>query len=234
MRQFATESGKSKGQFYTPAEVSRVIARVIGISPDNTKASTTAYDPTCRLGLIAAEGGSPSGQAHYARRAGEGRDHRGSGAHEHDPARLPHGQTFSRATPWPRPSSRKASTSAPTTMSSANPPFSDKTWMTGLTPSKDPFQRFAWGVAARQEGDYAYLLPHHPLNEGRRQSGLHPAPRRTLSRRCRGQDPPAARPHRLSQGHHWVGRQTSSTAPASPPASWCSTRRTPPAARASS
>ena len=45
MRHFATESGKSKGQFYTPAEVSRVIAQVIGISPRNTKASTTAYDP---------------------------------------------------------------------------------------------------------------------------------------------------------------------------------------------
>ena len=52
MRHFATESGKSKGQFYTPAEVSRVIARVIGISPDNTMASTTAYDPTCGSGSL--------------------------------------------------------------------------------------------------------------------------------------------------------------------------------------
>ena len=42
MRHFATESGKSKGQFYTPSEVSRVIARVIGISPANTRAATTA------------------------------------------------------------------------------------------------------------------------------------------------------------------------------------------------
>jgi type I restriction enzyme M protein len=32
MRHFANESGKSKGQFYTPAEVSRVIAKVIGIN----------------------------------------------------------------------------------------------------------------------------------------------------------------------------------------------------------
>ena len=31
MRHFATESGKSKGQFYTPAEVSRVMAKVIGV-----------------------------------------------------------------------------------------------------------------------------------------------------------------------------------------------------------
>ena len=31
MRHFATESGKSKGQFYTPAEVSRIMAKVIGV-----------------------------------------------------------------------------------------------------------------------------------------------------------------------------------------------------------
>ena len=52
MRHFATESGKSKGQFYTPSEVSRVIARVIGISPKNTRAATTAYDPTCGSGSL--------------------------------------------------------------------------------------------------------------------------------------------------------------------------------------
>ncbi len=92
MRHFATESGKSKGQFYTPAEVSRVIARVIGISPDNTKASTTAYDPTCGSGSLLLKVAAQAGQAHHPRRAGEGRDHRGLGPHEHDPARLPDGQ----------------------------------------------------------------------------------------------------------------------------------------------
>ena len=40
----------------------------------------------------------------------------------------------------------------------ANPPFSDKTWTTGLTPSNDPFQRFAWGDPPAKKGDYAYLL----------------------------------------------------------------------------
>jgi type I restriction enzyme M protein len=39
-----------------------------------------------------------------------------------------------------------------------NPPFSDKTWSTGLTPSRDPFQRFAWGEPPAKQGDYAYLL----------------------------------------------------------------------------
>ena len=40
----------------------------------------------------------------------------------------------------------------------ANPPFSDKTWSTGLTPSADPYQRFAWGEPPTRQGDYAYLL----------------------------------------------------------------------------
>jgi type I restriction enzyme M protein len=40
----------------------------------------------------------------------------------------------------------------------ANPPFSDKTWTTGLTPSRDLFQRFAWGEPPAKQGDYAYLL----------------------------------------------------------------------------
>ncbi len=61
MRHFATESGKSKGQFYTPSEVSRIMAKVIGISPANTIGATTAYDPTCGSGSlllkIAAEAG---------------------------------------------------------------------------------------------------------------------------------------------------------------------------------
>src|SRR5208337_1539241 len=61
MRHFASESGKSKGQFYTPSEVSRIMAKVIGISPANSKAATTAYDPTCGSGSlllkVAAEAG---------------------------------------------------------------------------------------------------------------------------------------------------------------------------------
>src|SRR5262249_56166635 len=40
----------------------------------------------------------------------------------------------------------------------ANPPFSDKTWSTGLTPATDAFQRFAWGAPPKKQGDYAYLL----------------------------------------------------------------------------
>jgi type I restriction enzyme M protein len=52
MRHFATESGKSKGQFYTPSEVSRVIARIVGIRSSDTTAQTTVYDPTCGSGSL--------------------------------------------------------------------------------------------------------------------------------------------------------------------------------------
>ena len=52
MRNFATQSGKSKGQFYTPAEVSRVIAGILGIGGANPTAQTTAYDPTCGSGSL--------------------------------------------------------------------------------------------------------------------------------------------------------------------------------------
>jgi len=52
MRNFATESGKSKGQFYTPSEVSRIMAKIIGINNRSTNANTTIYDPTCGSGSL--------------------------------------------------------------------------------------------------------------------------------------------------------------------------------------
>src|SRR5438552_6544437 len=52
MRHFATESGKSKGQFYTPAKVSRVMAQILGIRHAKATASTTVYDPTCGSGSL--------------------------------------------------------------------------------------------------------------------------------------------------------------------------------------
>lgn len=52
MRNFATESGKSKGQFYTPSEVSRIMAKIIGINSQNTNPNTTIYDPTCGSGSL--------------------------------------------------------------------------------------------------------------------------------------------------------------------------------------
>lgn len=66
MRHFATESGKSKGQFYTPAEVSRIMAKVVGIG-QQTKQDQTIYDPTCGSGslLLKAADEAPHGISIY-------------------------------------------------------------------------------------------------------------------------------------------------------------------------
>ena len=91
MRHFATESGKSKGQFYTPAEVSRVIAQILGIRNARTTNKTTVYDPTCGSGSLLVKVADearprPGGQGH-AVRAGKGFRHRRPRAYEHDPPR---------------------------------------------------------------------------------------------------------------------------------------------------
>lgn len=53
MRNFATESGKSKGQFYTPAEVSRILAKVIGIDKiEERDEGYSVYDPACGSGSL--------------------------------------------------------------------------------------------------------------------------------------------------------------------------------------
>jgi len=157
MRHFATESGKSKGQFYTPAEVSRVIAKVIGISPKNTKASTTAYDPTCGSGSlllkVAAEAGKHitlEGQEKDVTTAGLARMN--MILHDFPTANIVSGNTLA------APKFKDGEQLRTYDYVVANPPFSDKTWTTGLTPSKDPFQRFAWGEPPTKQGDYAYLL----------------------------------------------------------------------------
>src|SRR5215212_3752597 len=68
MRHFATESGKSKGQFYTPAEVSRIMAQVIGLKHASRLNQPTVYDPTCGSGSLlikAADAANTSNLAIY-------------------------------------------------------------------------------------------------------------------------------------------------------------------------
>lgn len=157
MRHFATESGKSKGQFYTPAEVSRVIARVIGISPKNTKASTTAYDPTCGSGSLLLKVAAQAMK--HITLEGQEKDVTTAGLarmnmilHDFPTANILSGNTLA------APKFKDGEQLRTYDYVVANPPFSDKTWTTGLTPSRDPFQRFAWGKPPAKQGDYAYLL----------------------------------------------------------------------------
>ena len=157
MRHFATESGKSKGQFYTPAEVSRVIAKVIGISPENTKASTTAYDPTCGSGSLLLKVAAQAGK--HITLEGQEKDVTTAGLarmnmilHDFPTANILSGDTLA------APKFKDGEQLRTYDYVVANPPFSDKAWTTGITPSTDPFQRFAWGEPPAKQGDYAYLL----------------------------------------------------------------------------
>ncbi len=157
MRHFATESGKSKGQFYTPSEVSRIIAKVIGISTANTVASTTAHDPTTGSGSlllkVAAEAGKHitlEGQEKDVTTAGLARMN--MILHDFPTANILTGNTLA------APKFKDGEQLRTYDYVVANPPFSDKTWSTGLIPAQDPFQRFVWGEPPAKQGDYAYLL----------------------------------------------------------------------------
>ncbi|MBI2277669.1 MAG: N-6 DNA methylase [Dechloromonas sp.] len=157
MRHFAQDSGKSKGQFYTPSEVSRVIAKVIGISPDNTKAATTAYDPTCGSGSLLLKVAAEAG--HKITLEGQEKDVTTAGLarmnmilHDFPTANILSGNTLA------APKFKDGEGLRTYDYVVANPPFSDKTWSTGLTPEDDLYQRFGWGVPPAKQGDYAYLL----------------------------------------------------------------------------
>ena len=117
MRHFATESGKSKGQFYTPAEVSRVLAKVVGIGPD-TRQDQTVYDPACGSGslLLKAAAEAPRGITIY----GQEKDNATWALcqDEHDPARQRGRRHRARATPSPARSSPRATSCGPSTSSS--------------------------------------------------------------------------------------------------------------------
>ena len=160
MRHFATESGKSKGQFYTPSEVSRIMARVIGIGKDATSPKTTAYDPTCGSGSlllkVADEARSDIqlyGQEKDA--ATTGLAYMNMVLHGNETAEIVQGNTLV------KPRFTDGGKLKQFDYVVANPPFSDKAWTTGFEPdpANDPFERFkTFGVPPNKQGDYAYLL----------------------------------------------------------------------------
>ena len=157
MMHFATESGKSKGQFYTPVEVSRIMAKVIGIGPD-TRLDQTLYDPTCGSGslLLRAADAAPRGISVY----GQEMDNATYALarmniilHGHETAVVWRGNTL--AAPYFTSENDSLKTFD---FAVANPPFSAKAWSNGLDPANDKFGRFGYGIPPARNGDYAFLL----------------------------------------------------------------------------
>ena len=159
MKNFATESGKSKGQFYTPAEVSRLIAAVIGMSkrPASGAHQVTLYDPACGSGslLLRAAEASPvkvsiHGQEKDSSTAGLARMN--MVLHGQDTAVIHDGNTLA------KPRFKDGDALRTFDYVVANPPFSQKNWMTGFDPSADRYHRFEDGIPPEKNGDYAFLL----------------------------------------------------------------------------
>jgi type I restriction enzyme M protein len=153
MRHFATESGKSKGQFYTPAEVSRVLAKIVGIGP-NTRQDETVYDPTCGSGslLLKVADEAPHGITIY----GQEKDNATWALskmnmilHGNEIADIRKGDTIT------SPEFLTGLQLRTFDFAVANPPFSVKSWSNGL---ENEYGRFEFGMPPARNGDYAFLL----------------------------------------------------------------------------
>ena len=159
MKHFAVESGKSKGQFYTPAEVSRIIAKVIGA--ENAKDSTqTVYDPACGSGsllLKVASEAKPVNISIY----GQEKDNPTAALailnmwlHGEPTAVIKKGQST-----LSNPLFTDNGAIKTFDYVVANPPFSDKKWRFGFEPENDIYGRFdGFGIPPTKNGDYAFLL----------------------------------------------------------------------------
>ena len=161
MRHFATQSGKSKGQFYTPSEVSRTMASIIGINNVDTNSDITVYDPTCGSGSLLLKVGTEAkskvtlyGQEKDATTAGLARMN--MILHDNPTAEIKQGNTLSK----PLFEDKDAKDNLKTfDFVVANPPFSDKRWSSGLTLPDDTYDRFTdYGIPPSKNGDYAFLL----------------------------------------------------------------------------
>ena len=153
MRHFATESGKSKGQFYTPAEVSRILAKIVGIGPA-TRQDQTVYDPTCGSGslLLKVADEAPRGVTIY----GQEKDNATWALskmnmilHGNEDADIRKGDTIT------SPQLLGGAELRTFDFAVANPPFSVKSWSNGL---ENEYGRFVYGRPPEKNGDYAFLL----------------------------------------------------------------------------
>ena len=160
MRHFATESGKSKGQFYTPAEVSRIMAKVIGINQSKSQ-TETIYDPTCGSGslLLKVADEAPHGITIY----GQENDNATRALavmnmwlHGNPDAEIVQGNTLAS----PQFTNEVTGELKRFNYGVANPPFSYKSWMNGLDPNNDVYGRFDIVTTAppKKNGDFAFLL----------------------------------------------------------------------------
>ncbi len=158
MKHFAVDSGKSKGQFYTPAEVSRIIAKVIDARHSSGQ-TQTVYDPACGSGslLLKVASETERGISIY----GQEKDNSTAALamlnmwlHGEPTAKITKGQST-----LSNPFFAENGNLKTFDYVIANPPFSDQAWRNGFDPTNDQYGRFdGYGIPPEKNGDYAFLL----------------------------------------------------------------------------
>ncbi|GAA8545489.1 type I restriction-modification system subunit M [Helicobacter pylori] len=166
MRHFASESGKSKGQFYTPSEVSLLLSLLLGID-ENTRQNKSIYDPTCGSGSLLLKASSLAGKKGLTI-YGQEKDISTTALckmnmilHNSATADIAKGGSSTLSNPF----FIKNGMLQTFDYVVANPPFSLKNWTDGLSidpKSKqvinDSFNRFEDGTPPEKNGDFAFLL----------------------------------------------------------------------------
>ncbi|MGN8397327.1 type I restriction-modification system subunit M [Helicobacter pylori] len=166
MCHFASESGKSKGQFYTPSEVSLLLSLLLGID-ENTRQDKSIYDPTCGSGSLLLKASSLAGKKGLTI-YGQEKDISTTALckmnmilHNSATADIAKGGSSTLSNPF----FIKNGMLQTFDYVVANPPFSLKNWTDGLSidpKSKqvinDSFNRFEDGTPPEKNGDFAFLL----------------------------------------------------------------------------
>jgi type I restriction enzyme M protein len=157
MKHFAVESGKSKGQFYTPAEVSRIVAKVIEANKADS-GMHTVYDPACGSGSlllkVAEEAKKISIYGQELDTATAGLATLNMWIHGKPEAEIRKGQSTLSTPLFTEHSALKTFDYVV-----ANPPFSYKSWRNGFEPEHDQYDRFdGFGIPPKKKGDFAFLL----------------------------------------------------------------------------
>ncbi|GAA8267529.1 type I restriction-modification system subunit M [Helicobacter pylori] len=167
MRHFASESGKSKGQFYTPSEVSLLLSLLLVID-ENTRQDKSIYDPTCGSGSLLLKASSLAGKNGLTI-YGQEKDISTTALckmnmilHNSADADIAKGGSSTLSNPLFTTENGMLKTFDYVV---ANPPFSLKNWTDGLSidpKSKqvinDNFNRFEDGTPPEKNGDFAFLL----------------------------------------------------------------------------
>lgn len=160
---FASDAGKKAGEFYTPAQVSRLLARLAAPQPGNT-----ICDPACGSGSLLIQASQEVGSDNFALFGQEVNGATWALArmnmflHARDAARIEWCDTLN------SPALVEGDHLMRFDVVVANPPFSLDKWG-AENAATDPFKRYWRGVPPKSKGDYAFIT--HMIEIAKRETG---------------------------------------------------------------